>query len=130
MCDLGHGDDLDHGRRGDRWPSCARRPSRIAGCCPRPLAIFAGWLSAASAVSTGVLIAGYGCAERTPVAALAMLALVLVIALVVQCAGKPRMPVYGLTVIWALVGVIVVNAGRQPDASGGCGRIVMLAALA
>jgi hypothetical protein len=72
-----------------------------------PLAIFAGWLTAASAVSTGVLIAGYGVLSNA-VSALAMLALVLVIALLVQ-GRKPRMPVYGLTVIWALAGVILAN---------------------
>jgi hypothetical protein len=73
-----------------------------------PTAIFAGWLSAASAVSTGVLIAGYGWLSDTGSAA-AMLALVLAIAVTVQM-RRPAMPVYGLTVIWALVGVIVANA--------------------
>lgn len=77
-----------------------------------PLAIFAGWLTAASAVSTGVLIAGYGVLSNVG-SALAMLALVLAIALAVQT-RKPRMPVYGLTVVWALVGVIVVNWGDLP----------------
>ncbi len=72
-----------------------------------PTAIFAGWLTAASAVSTGVLVAGYGWLGDTGSAA-AMLALVLVIAVTVQM-RRPQMPVYGLTVIWALVGVIVAN---------------------
>jgi hypothetical protein len=72
-----------------------------------PTAIFAGWLSAAAAVSTGVLIAGYGWLTDTQSAA-AMLALVLVIAVTVQM-RRPQMPVYGLTVIWALVGVVVAN---------------------
>jgi hypothetical protein len=76
-----------------------------------PTAIFAGWLSAASAVSTGVLIAGYGWLGDTGAAA-AMLALVLAIAVTVQM-RRPAMPVYGLTVIWALVGVIVANAGAN-----------------
>ncbi len=94
-----------------------------------PLAIFAGWLTAASAVSTGVLIAGYGVLSNVG-SALAMLALVLVIALAVQ-ARKPRMPVYGLTVVWALAGVIVANWGDLPlvawAATGGA--VVMLGAL-
>lgn len=76
-----------------------------------PTAIFAGWLSAASAVSTGVLIAGYGWLSDTGSAA-AMLALVLGIAVTVQM-RRPAMPVYGLTVIWALVGVIAANAGAN-----------------
>jgi hypothetical protein len=94
-----------------------------------PLAIFAGWLTAASAVSTGVLIAGYGVLSNSG-AALAMLALVLVIALVVQ-ARKARMPVYGLTVVWALAGVFVVNLGDNALVAGvaAVGAIVMLGAL-
>ena len=72
-----------------------------------PLAILAGWLSAASAVSLGVALMGYGWLSNTG-ATLAMLALVLVIAVVVQL-RQPRMPIYGLTVIWALAGVVAVN---------------------
>jgi hypothetical protein len=95
-----------------------------------PLAIFAGWLTAAAAVSTGVLIAGYGVLSNTG-SALAMLALVLGIALVVQ-ARKARMPVYGLTVVWALVGVIVANWGDTAVVAGAAagGAVLMLAAMA
>jgi hypothetical protein len=93
-----------------------------------PLAIFAGWLTAASAVSTGVLIAGHGVLSNTG-SALAMLAVVLVIALVVQ-GRKPRMPVYGLTVVWALVGVIVANWGDLQTVAWAAvaGVVVMLGA--
>jgi hypothetical protein len=95
-----------------------------------PLAIFAGWLTAAAAVSTGVLIAGYGVLSDTA-SALAMLGLVLGIALVVQ-GRKPRMPVYGLTVVWALTGVIVVNWADNMLVAGAAagGAVVMLGALA
>jgi hypothetical protein len=95
-----------------------------------PLAIFAGWLTAAAAVSTGVLIAGYGVLANTA-SALAMLALVLAIALVVQ-GRKPKMPVYGLTVVWALIGVIVVNRADNPlvAAAAAVGVVIMLGALA
>ncbi len=94
-----------------------------------PTAIFAGWLSAASAVSTGVLIAGYGWLSDTASAA-AMLALVLVIAVAVQM-RRPAMPVYGLTVIWALVGIIVVNRNDNLTVAGlaGAGVVVMAATL-
>jgi hypothetical protein len=102
----------------DRW--------RLSG----PLAIFAGWLTAAAAVSTGVLIAGYGLLSNSA-SALAMLALVLGLALVVQ-RRKPRMPVYGLTVVWALGGVIAVNLGDNAVVAGAAaaGAGVMLGALA
>lgn len=95
-----------------------------------PIAMLAGWLSAASAVSSGVVAAGCGYLSDTN-AALAMLALVLVLALAVQ-SQKPRMPVYGLTIVWALVGIVVANMGENITvavAAAG-GGLVMLAGLA
>jgi hypothetical protein len=77
-----------------------------------PTAIFAGWLSAAAAVSLGVVLAGYGWLSDT-VSAVTMLGVVLAIAVNVQM-RRPQMPVYGLTVIWALAGVVVVNWGINP----------------
>lgn len=76
-----------------------------------PTAIFAGWLTAASAVSTGVLLAGYGWLGDTASAA-AVLVVALVIAVIMQ-RRRAAMPVYGLTMIWALVGVIVANAATN-----------------
>jgi hypothetical protein len=94
-----------------------------------PLGLFAGWLTAAAAVSTGVLVAGHGLLTNVG-SALAMLALVLGIALVVQ-GRKRRMPVYGLTVVWALGGVIVANWADTPLVAGAAaaGALVMLGAL-
>ncbi|NBE08733.1 hypothetical protein [Paragemmobacter ruber] len=77
-----------------------------------PIAILAGWLTAAASVSTGVVLSGYGLLPDTGSAAV-MLAVTLGLALWTQ-AQKPRMPVYGLTVIWALIGVTVKNAGVNP----------------
>jgi hypothetical protein len=92
-----------------------------------PLAIFAGWLTAATAVSTGAVIAGYGVLSNSG-SALAMLAVVLVLAAAVQF-RTPRMPVYGLTVVWALVGVVVANWGLLPLVAWAAvaGAAVMLA---
>lgn len=83
----------------DRWTLAA------------PIAIYAGWLSAASAVSTGVILAGYGVLSDTG-AALAMLAVVIVLAGAMQY-RQPRLPEYGLTVIWALLAVVAVNWGQN-----------------
>lgn len=74
-----------------------------------PLAIFAGWLTAASLVSSGILLAGYGYTGNEE-AALDMLGVVLILAPLVQ-SRKPRMPVYSLTVAWALAGIAVANWG-------------------
>ncbi len=94
-----------------------------------PTAIFAGWLSAAAAVSLGVVLAGYGWLSDTGSAAL-MLVLVLCIALRVQTL-RPKMPVYGLTVIWALIGVVVANAGANLTVAvlATIGALIMAATL-
>lgn len=92
-----------------------------------PTAIFAGWLSAAAAVSTGVLVAGYGWLGDTAAAG-AMLALVLAIAVSVQM-RRPAMPVYGLTVIWALVGVIVANRADNLTVAGLAGAGIGVMAI-
>ncbi|MFD1342478.1 hypothetical protein [Litorisediminicola beolgyonensis] len=74
-----------------------------------PVALYAGWLTAASSVSIGLVLAGYGLLGGTW-AALVSLAIALAIALAVQ-ARMQKAPEYGLAVIWALVGVIVANTG-------------------
>ncbi|MEI6098244.1 MAG: hypothetical protein WCS20_08080 [Alphaproteobacteria bacterium] len=77
-----------------------------------PLAIFAGWLTAAAAVSTGVVLAGYGVLSNTT-GALLLLGVVLGLALIVQ-SRKPAMPVYGATVVWALIGIVMANRADLP----------------
>jgi hypothetical protein len=72
-----------------------------------PLAIYEGWLTAACGVSVGVILAGYGVLSNTG-AALLMLAVVIAVALFVQT-RRPAMPVYGATVVWAAIVVIVAN---------------------
>ncbi|MEM9550985.1 MAG: hypothetical protein AAGA05_07410 [Pseudomonadota bacterium] len=72
-----------------------------------PVALYAGWLTAASAVALGTLIAGYGLAGAMG-AAWAMLALALAIGWTVlnrvaDCAE------YGIGLSWALVGILVAN---------------------
>lgn len=73
-----------------------------------PVAIYAGWLTAASAVSLGVVLGGYGILSGTW-SAILTLVIGLVIALVAQY-RLHRAPEYGITVIWALIGVIVANS--------------------
>jgi hypothetical protein len=77
-----------------------------------PLSMFAGWLTAASMVSLGVILAGYGWLSDTATA-LAMLTVVVVVALTIQ-SRRPSMPLYGGAVIWASVGVAVVNWQANP----------------
>ncbi|MCC1491597.1 hypothetical protein [Cognatishimia sp. F0-27] len=93
-----------------------------------PVAIYAGWLTAASSVSIGLMLAGYGWLPATP-AALVALSVALVIALVVQY-RLHRAPEYGITVIWALVAVIVANAAPLNAAVAGLALIGIIAILA
>lgn len=72
-----------------------------------PLGLYAGWLTAASCVSIGLILAGYGVMAQTPAAVLSII-LATAIALAMQGA-HPETPSYGIAVIWALVGIIVAN---------------------
>jgi hypothetical protein len=91
-----------------------------------PLAIYAGWLTAACGVSVGVILAGYGVLSNTG-AALLMLTVVIAVALFVQ-ARRPGMPVYGATVVWAAVGVVLANwADTQTVALTAAGGAVIVA---
>lgn len=77
-----------------------------------PVGLYAGWLSAASCVSLGLLAAGYGwMSEQT--AGLVFVGLAIVIAAGVQ-STLMRAPTYGIAVIWALVGVIVRDYATAP----------------
>jgi hypothetical protein len=91
-----------------------------------PLGLYAGWLSAASCVSLGLLAAGYGYLEGTT-AALAAIFLALFIASAVQGQLK-RAPSYGIAVIWALVAVVVHNLGSNSTvaAMAAGGAVAML----
>ena len=72
-----------------------------------PIALYAGWLTAASSVALGLILAGYGYLDAQ-MAALLGLTVALVIALTVQ-ALRPDAPGYPAAVGWALVGVLVAN---------------------
>ncbi|WP_322866979.1 hypothetical protein U5922_012810 [Aquicoccus sp. G2-2] len=73
----------------------------------RPIALYAGWLTAATGVAIGVILGGYSILSAQA-AAILCLGGVLVVALIVQSA-RPREWAYPAAIIWALVGVIVAN---------------------
>lgn len=77
-----------------------------------PVAIYAGWLTAATFVSLASTAAGYGVLAGSLGWAFIGIALALLVAVVVQ-RSVPRAPLYGLTVIWALVAIIVANGRDQ-----------------
>ena len=91
-----------------------------------PVGLYAGWLSAASCVSLGLLAAGYGWANETT-AAFGALALAILIGAFTQTALK-RAPSYGVAIIWALIAVAVANIQASPSIAvfAGGGIVVML----
>ncbi len=80
----------------------------------RPVALYAGWLTAAAGVGAGVLISGYGVLSAQA-AALSMLTTVLLVAFTIQ-SRRPAEWAYPAAIIWALSGVIAANlpAGNLP----------------
>lgn len=72
-----------------------------------PVALYAGWLTAASLVSLTLLLAGNGWIGSVT-AALAAIVSAFFLALWVQRL-RPDTPEYTLTVVWALVGIVVGN---------------------
>lgn len=91
-----------------------------------PVGLYAGWLSAASCVSLGLLAAGYGFMEEDT-AALVFVGLAIVLAAFVQSA-MGRVPTYGIAVIWALVAVVVQNYTSNPTVAylAAGGAVVLL----
>lgn len=75
-----------------------------------PVAIYAGWLTAAACVALALSGAGYGLAFGSGLWGVIGLGLALVIAVTVQ-ALIGRAPEYGITVIWALVAIALANWG-------------------
>lgn len=95
-----------------------------------PIGIYAGWLTAASFVSLGSTAAGYGVlTDAFGWAYIGILGALLVACLVLW---RSAAPAYGLTVIWALVGIIVANgtATWTVSALAGAGVIVLLGLIA
>lgn len=92
-----------------------------------PLAIYAGWLSAAACVGTGVVVGGYGWLAPTPAA---LLCLLVAVGIAVTAQYRlHRAPEYGITVIWALIAVIVANAAPLNAAVSGLAVLGILIIL-
>ncbi len=89
-----------------------RAPAGDGWAAALPVGLYAGWLSAASCVSLGLLAAGYGWMSEAS-AAVVFVLLAIGLAGGVQSTLR-RAPTYGVAVIWALVAVVVQNLGSAP----------------
>lgn len=96
-----------------------------------PVALYAGWLTAASAVSIGLILAGYGLTGQIAAAVIA-----LVIAFGIGMAVLRRVPdvsEYAVALIWALVAVVVANLTRSLTVlvvAGAAAAVITIVALA
>ncbi|WP_424969811.1 hypothetical protein [Dinoroseobacter sp. S76] len=90
-----------------------RAPSRDRVWLRTPLALYAGWLTAASCVTVATVAAGYDLWFGAGIWAVIALALAFLIARWVQ-PQRPETPEYSATVIWALVAVVVANGAEHP----------------
>ncbi|MEO0343995.1 MAG: TspO/MBR family protein [Pseudomonadota bacterium] len=76
-----------------------------------PVALYAGWLSAASFVAIGLLLAGYGIMSDESAA---ILCLGLATGFAVLNQIKLGLWTYGAAVCWAVLGIAVANSGTNP----------------
>lgn len=88
-----------------------RAPKSDAALAAAPIALYAGWLSAASIVSSATVIAAYTGLDTTIISIAGLILVGAVAGLVIRTTAHP-LP-YAAAVIWALVGVVVANAATD-----------------
>ena len=97
-----------------------------------PVALLAGWVTAAAGAASGVTLAGLGWLSDTASAVVCILA-VLLLAVAMQL-RLGRVPEYGAAVVWALVGIVVANWGLNAPvawlAAGGAAVMALTVAVA
>ena len=95
-----------------------------------PVGLYAGWLTAASWVSIGTTMAGYGVLSDSYGWAFIGIAAAFIVAAAVFL-RRPSAPEYLIAVIWALIGIIVANGMDQPwvtaTAATGATLLIVLA---
>ena len=105
-----------------------RTPKQDFWLLRAPVGLYAGWLTAASFVSLGAVLAGYGLIGGRATA-LIMIVLAAAVAVGVMLRLRPGGS-YPLAAGWGLAGIAVANAGRHADVMILAGlAAVLLAAL-
>ncbi len=90
-----------------------RAPARDRWLAQAPVALYAGWLTAASFVSLGIVVGGYGLLWSDAAAALVVLPIAVLTAAAVQ-RRLGRVWAYGAAVAWGLLGIAAANWPDQP----------------
>lgn len=79
-----------------------------------PIGLFAGWLTAASFVSLGLVLGGFGLLPSGRVAALVMILLAAAVAALVMLRLRGG-GAYAFAVAWGLIGIAVANLSTEGD---------------
>ncbi len=90
-----------------------------------PVALYAGWLTAASCVASGLMLAGHGILSAQAAAILMILVALVLAAILLRL--RADTPEYALAVIWALAGIVVANAAPANPAVLGLAAAGILA---
>lgn len=108
-----------------RIPAALSRHDRL--WLQAPLALYAGWLTAACCVATAVLATGHG---ATPVFAVHAGFLLLAALIAAAVARRRPAPFYLGALIWAVLGIVIDNAAAGRGAFAALAGLVLLALLA
>ena len=100
-------------------------PARDRWLFLMPVGLYAGWLTAASFVSLGSTMAGYGI--LTDSLGWAYLGIVGAFGVTAFFLVRSGAPSYGLAVIWALVGIIAANGASGVSAAATVGAATLAA---
>jgi len=93
------------------WALIAGRGIKPAWAFSLPVGLYAGWLTAASCVSIGLLGAGYGIGGGAVCWAMLMIVAAMIIGVFVQRKAA-RVWTYALALAWALVGIMARNGAE------------------
>lgn len=105
-------------------------PTRDRWTFQAPVALYAGWLTAAACVSLGTTLAGYGVGLGAIGWAYVSVGAGLGASTWVF-SRRPSAPEYLLAVIWALIGIVAANTTQQTGISlfAGAGAAILLALI-
>lgn len=104
-----------------------RTPQEDPWLLRAPIGLYAGWLSAASCVSLGLLLAGFGI-PPLGITGWAVAALALALAIAAAMLRARGSIAYGAAVVWALIAVFAQN-GADLVGLFGAGAAIAVAAL-
>lgn len=100
-----------------------RAPGSERAWAAGPIALYAGWLSAASVVASATVCAAYTGVSPLIISFIGLLLIGGIAGTIIKTTAHP-LP-YAAAVIWALVGVVAANLETGPDiVSGGAGGLI------